>query len=188
LTVGCRLLHVVHWRVRRGEREAVRLVLGVSAADGARSFPGAGDVWSSGMRVQYAGTLTMPWLPRSDRRAARSIYNHLPGRHPAVAQLQGCRQCRPSRSPSCIDLENGEPRASPHPPFQPGSRQIGCSSRGQRCIKQPVAQRLPIEHRWGPRAANVGFSAAEWSDRASQVARWAPGWRSFSSGSVSATG
>jgi hypothetical protein len=48
-------------------------------------------------------------------------------RHPAVARLQGCRQCRPSRSPSCPDLNNGEPRAPPHPPFRPGSRQKSTS-------------------------------------------------------------
>ena len=49
-----------------------------------------------GMRVrEYAGTVTPLW-----------------------ARLQGCRQCRPSRSPGCPDLKNGEPRASPHPPFR----------------------------------------------------------------------
>jgi len=65
---------------------------------------------------------------------------------------------------------------------------IGSAMGTSGCMNQPVAQRLPVEHWWGAKAANVGFSAAEWGDRASHEARWAPGWRSFSSGSVYATG
>src|SRR5215471_6315552 len=61
----------VHWWAWRGEREAMRPVLGMSAADGTRTFPEASDVWSSGTRVrEYAGTLTMPWLAAGDRSRA----------------------------------------------------------------------------------------------------------------------
>ena len=40
----------------------------------------------------------------------------------------------------------------------------------------------------GSKGCQRRLSAAEWGDRASHEARWAPGWRSFSSGSVYATG
>ncbi len=39
-------------------------------------------------------------------------------------------------------------------------------------ISQPVAQRLPVELRWGVSAANVGFSVPGWGDRVLPEARW----------------
>src|SRR5215831_15839544 len=37
---------------------------------------------------------------------------------------------------------------------------------------KPVAQKLPVEPRWGVRRSTSAFSAAEWGDRASHEARW----------------
>src|SRR5689334_9082185 len=47
----------------------------------------------------------------------------------------------------------------------------------RRCMNQPVAQRLSVELWWGVRTVNIGFSAAEWGDRASCEAHCAPGGR-----------
>jgi hypothetical protein len=64
------------------------------------------------------------------------------------------------------------PRA--HPTVRRASDDQGSAIRTVLRVRifQPVAQRLPVEPRWGVRVPTSRCSAAEWGDRASREARW----------------
>jgi len=106
--------------------------------------------------------------PAATVAVARSIYSHLPpGAHPAVAGLQGCRQCRPSHGPSCPGLKNRRTRsvrasivpnpAAFHPLAPAGSAPWRSTSAadGRRCQPWccPIASRLPLVRCWTPGSA-----------------------------------
>jgi hypothetical protein len=127
-------------------------------------------------------------LRRTHHPAASDLTCSHPGSQPTRDHLSGpsravVRRTEPLTLEACGPPKRGRAGLRAGRPYlTPDGRRDWRSVRGRcgyspqewRCINQPVAQRLPVELRWGVSAANVSYSAAEWGDRALREARWRP--------------